>query len=101
MQLIIRHLEAVKRVIGEDIEPCPAIDEGLGDLDIADDGRAEHREGAGSCRALELVHRAEGDSALGPPEWAHGLEPGKDCIHLASELLEDVLRGWGLALPKM
>ena len=28
---------------------------------------------------------------------AHGLKLGKDCIHFASKLLEDALRGWGLS----
>ena len=57
--------------------------------------------GHGSCRALELVARAEGDGALGPPERVHGLELAEDCVHLASKLLEDALRGWGLVVYKV
>ena len=65
-------------------------------MDIADDGQAEHREGAGGCRALELVGQAERDGALGPPERTCSLELGKGCIHLLGKLLEDAMRGWGL-----
>ena len=93
MQLIIGYLKAIERVDGQDVKPRTAIDEGLGDLDIADDGRAEHREGVGSSRALELVGGAEGNGALGPPERARGLEPVEGRVHLTSKLLEDTLRG--------
>ena len=97
LKLIVWHLEIVERLDGQDIEPCSAIDEGLGDLDVADDGGTEHQEGAGSCRALELVRRAEGDDALGPLERARCLEPGKGCVHLTGKLPKDALRGWGLS----
>ena len=43
LQLIIWHLEAVERFDGKDIEPRIAVDEGIGDKDIADDGSAEDR----------------------------------------------------------
>ena len=33
---------------------------------------------------------------MGPLERARGLELGEHRIHLASELFEDALRGWGL-----
>ena len=52
MKLVIWHLEAVERVDGHDIEPCAAVDEGLGNLHIADDSRTEHWEDACSGRAL-------------------------------------------------
>ena len=68
----------------------------LGDLHIADDWGAQHREGASGGCALELVCRVEGDGTLGPPERARGLELGEHRVHLASELFEDALRGWGL-----
>ena len=66
-------------------------------MDVADDGRAEHREGASRRCTFELVCRAEGNGALGPPERARGLEPGEGRVHLTSELLEDALGGWGLS----
>ena len=50
---------------------------------------------SGGC-AHELICRVEGDGALGPPERAHGLELGEDCIHFTSKLFKDTLRGWGL-----
>ena len=90
-------MEAVERLDDKNIEPRTAIDEGLGDRDIADDGRAKHGEGADSCYALELVRRAEGDGALGPPEWTRGLNLGECRVHLTGKLLEDALRGWGLS----
>ena len=84
-------MEAVERLDGKNIEPCTTIDEGLGDKDITDDGRAKHWEGASSCHALELLKQAEGDGALGPLERTCGLGPGEGRIHLARELLEDAL----------
>ena len=95
--MIVWHLEAIECLDGHDTEPCAAVDEGLGDLDVADDGRAKHRESAGSRRALELVRRAEGDGAFGPPERARGLGPWEGRVHLASKLLEDALGCWGLS----
>ena len=97
MKLIIRHLEVVERVDGQDVEPCAAIDEGLGNLHIADDWGAEHRVGASSGCALELIRRTEGDRALGPSKRACGLKLGEDCIHFTSKLFEDTLQGWGLS----
>ena len=97
LQLVIWHLELVECLDGKNIEPCTAINESLGDEDVADGWRAEHWESTGSCRALELVRRAEGDGALGPPEWACGLESGEGHVHLTSKLLEDAVRGWGLS----
>ena len=93
----IGHLEVVERVDGQDVEPCAAIDEGLGNLHVADDWGAKHREGACGGRALELIRQTECDGTLGPPERVCGLKLGEDCIHFAGELLEDALRGWGLS----
>ena len=55
LELIIRHLEIVERLDGQDVESCSAINEGPGDLHIADDWGAKHRENSGRCRALELI----------------------------------------------
>ena len=96
MKLIIWHLEAVRRLDGKNIECRTAIDEGLGDKDVADDGRAKHREGADSCRALELVGGVKGDGALGPLERASCFRLGELCIHLARKLLEDMVGSRGL-----
>ena len=38
MYLMMWYMEAVERPDEQDIEPCAAVDEGLGDLYIADDG---------------------------------------------------------------
>ena len=84
-------MEPVERLDGQDVESCSAVNEGPGDLHIADDWGAKHREDSGRCRALELIRRAERDSASRPPERARGLKLGEDCIHLASKLLEDAL----------
>ena len=78
-------MEIVERLDRQNVESCAAIDEGLCDEDIADDGLAEHRKGAGSCRALELVGRAEGDGALGPPERTRSLELGEGRVHLTAK----------------
>ena len=37
LKLIVRHLEIVERLYGQDVESSSAIDEGPGDLHIADD----------------------------------------------------------------
>ena len=78
MKLIVWHLEIVERLDGQDIEPYPAVDEGLsnlhvaddweqsiescfainegpGDLHVVDDRGAKHREDSVRCRALELI----------------------------------------------
>ena len=60
-------------------------------MHIADDWGAKHWEDSGHGCALELIRRAECDGACRPPERARGLKLGKDCIHLASKLLEDAL----------
>ena len=91
LKLIIWHLEIVECLDGQDDESCSAIDEGPGDLHIADDWGAKHREDSGRCCALELIRRAERDGTHGPPERARGLGLWEDCIHLASKLLEDAL----------
>ena len=96
MKLIVWHLKIVERLDGQDVEPCSTVDEGPGNLHIADDWGAQHREGANGGCALELICRVEGDGALGPPERARGLELGEHRVHLSSELFEDALRGWGL-----
>ena len=89
-------MEVVERIDGQDIEPCAAVDEGLGNLHVADDWGAKHREGASGSCALELICRVERDGALGPSERVCGFELGEDCIYFTSKLLEDTLRGWGL-----
>ena len=55
LNLIVWHLEIVECLDGQDIEPCSAIDEGPGDLHIADDWGTQHREDSGCGRALELI----------------------------------------------
>ena len=55
MKLVIWHLEVVERVDGQDVEPCSAVDEGLGNLHIADDWLTKHWEDACSSCALELI----------------------------------------------
>ena len=55
LKLIIRHLEIVECLYGQDVEPCPAIDEGPGDLHVADDWGAKHWEDSSCGRALELI----------------------------------------------
>ena len=96
MQLIVWHLEAIECLDGQDVEPSAAVDEGLGDLHIANDWGTQHGEGASGGCVLELVCRVEGDGTLGPPERARYLKLGEDCIHFTRKLLEDTLRGWGL-----
>ena len=49
------HLEIVECLDGQDTETSPAIDEGPGDLHIADDWGTKHREDFGCGRALELI----------------------------------------------
>ena len=95
--MFIWHLEVVERVDGQDVEACAAVDEGLGNLHVANDWGAKHREGASGGCALELIHRAERDGACRPRERVCGLELGKGCIYFAGELLEDALGGWGLS----
>ena len=95
--MVIWHLKVVERVDGQDVEPCAAVDEGLGNLHVADEWSTKHREGASGSRALELICRAERVGALRPSERARGLELGEDCIHFTSKLFEDTLRGWGLS----
>ena len=70
LKLIVRHLEIVECLYGQDVEPCPAVDEGPGDLHVADDWGTKHREDASSSCAPELICRAESDGAIGPPERA-------------------------------
>ena len=53
--MIVRHLEIVERLDGQDVESCSAINEGPGDPHIADDWGAKHREDSGRRRALELI----------------------------------------------
>mgnify|MGYP005813551965 CR=1 FL=1 len=84
-------MKAVEHLDGQDVKPCAAVDEGLGDLYVADDGRAKHWVSASGGRALELICRTEGDGALGPPERACGLKLGEDCIHFTRKLFEDTL----------
>ena len=97
MKLIIWHLKVVEHLDGQNVESRAAIDEGPGNLHIADDCGAKHGEDSGHGCALELIRRAERDGARRPPERARGLELGEDCIHFTSKLFEDTLRGWGLS----
>ena len=39
----------------QDVQPCPAIDEGPGDHHVADDWGTKHWEDSGRCCALELI----------------------------------------------
>ena len=55
VEAVIWHLKIVERLNGQDVEPCPAVDEGPGNLHIADDWGTEHREDTGCCRAFELI----------------------------------------------
>ena len=55
LKLIVRHLEIVECLYGQDIEPCSAVDEGPGDLHVVDDWGAKHREDSGYSRTLELI----------------------------------------------
>ena len=55
LKLIVRHLEIVECLDGQDVESCSAIDEGPGDLHIADDWGTKHREDSGCGCALELI----------------------------------------------
>ena len=55
LKLIVRHLEIVERLYGQDVEPCPAVDEGPGDLHVTDNWGAKHWEDSGYGRALELI----------------------------------------------
>jgi hypothetical protein len=55
LKLIVRHLEIVERLDGQDVESCSAVNEGPCDLHVADDWGAKHQEDSGSCRALELI----------------------------------------------
>ena len=55
LKLIVWHLEIVECLDGQDIEPCSAIDEGPGDLHIADDWRTKHREDSVRGCALEVI----------------------------------------------
>ena len=55
LKLAVGHLEVLECLHGQDIEPCPAIDEGPGDHHIADDWGTKHREDSGCSRTLELI----------------------------------------------
>ena len=96
MQLVVWHLEPVECLDGENIEPCSAVDESLGDGHVADDGGAEHGECASGSRILEPVRGVKGDGALGPLERASCFRFGERRIHLARELLEDAVGSRGL-----
>ena len=55
LKLTVGHLKIVERFHGQDVEPCPAINKGLGDHHVADDRGAKHRENSGCSRTLELI----------------------------------------------
>ena len=46
LKLIVWHSKVVECLDGQDVEPCATVDEGLGDLHIANDGRTKHWESA-------------------------------------------------------
>src|SRR3954466_4722928 len=55
LKLVIGHLEAVECFHGQDIEPCPFVDEGPGDQNVADDWGTKHWKDSSCGCALELV----------------------------------------------
>ena len=55
LKLAVGYLEIVECFHGQDVEPCPAIDEGPGDHHVADDWGTKHREDSGCSRTLELI----------------------------------------------
>ena len=55
LKLAVGYLEIVECFHGQDVEPCSAIDEGPGNLHIADDWGAKHWEDSGYGRTLELI----------------------------------------------
>ena len=55
LKLIVRHLEIVEHLYGQDVDPFPAVDEGPGDLHVTDNWGAKHWEDSGYGRALELI----------------------------------------------
>ena len=63
LKLIVHHLEIVECLDGQDVESCSAVNEGPSDPHIADDWGAKHREDSGRGCTLELIRRAERDSA--------------------------------------
>ena len=56
MKLIVRHLEIVECLDRQNVEPCVTIDEGPGDLHIADDWGAKHREDSSKVLASKELH---------------------------------------------
>ena len=54
LKLIVRHLEIVECLYGQEVEPCPAVDEGPGDLHVTDYWGAKWEDFAYG-RALELI----------------------------------------------
>ena len=54
-ELAVGHLEIVECFYGQDVEPCPAIDDGPGDQHVADDWGTKHWEDAISSRTIELI----------------------------------------------
>ena len=55
LKLIIRHLEIVECLYGQDAKPCPTVNEGPGNLHVADDWGAKHWEDSSSSRTLEMI----------------------------------------------
>ena len=55
LKLAVGHLEIVECFHGQDVEPCPAIDEGPGDHHVADDWGTKHWEDSGCSRTHELI----------------------------------------------
>ena len=55
LKLVVGHLEIVECLDGQNVESCAAINEGPGDLHIADDWGTEHGEDPGCGRTLEMI----------------------------------------------
>ena len=60
LKLIVRHLEIVECLYGQDVEPCPAVDEGPVDGHLVDGGGAQHWERTRAGRVGGVIIRAEG-----------------------------------------
>ena len=55
LKLSVGHLEIVECFLGQDVEPCPAVDEGPGYHHVADDWGTKHQEESDCSRTLELI----------------------------------------------
>ena len=59
-------MERLECLDKENIEPRATVNEGLGDEDVADGGRAQHGKRAHGGRELKVVLGVKGDSVLRP-----------------------------------